>query len=161
MSIPKWQTVLLSRPRWLAFCVSFLPLMSVLMAMILSGGEQPPNPEPAPPTHAGAEPAPQQSPPVLFLLIMLTLLSAKVAGIIGSFRCWYYAWVYHALEFSLVIFLLGVFVVMGVLSIPLSIVGTFKVLMLALVVVFNLLLRGLWLDKQTKDRYHVARVTQP
>ncbi len=156
MNYQRCVQALCNNPRWLALGMSFLPIVSLVITIVVTG-EKPQNTE----AVASGQAEAQQGPPLWVLAILLTLFVGKLAAIIGSFKGWYYGWVYHVLEQSVLIFLIGLFLVMGVLSIPLSLVGLIKMVVLIAVILLNFVLRSAWLDKHTKDRYHVAVMTHP
>ncbi len=87
--------------------------------------------------------------------IFLALL-AKLAAIVGNVRRWYYGWVFHSIEIHLVIFIHVLLIVISVFSLPLTLVGLFKFLLLFMLLITNFQLQSYWSGRKVRDLYRVG-----
>lgn len=130
--------------------VSFFPLMSLFMSIALASGDSGSGPSP----EASASDV-SGSVSVLPILIMLLFLVIKVSAIVGSFRKWYYAWLYHSLELHLVIFIIGLFAVIATLNQPFNGSGFIRIIVIFLCLFINFRIKNYWLSNDNRGFYKV------
>lgn len=96
---------------------------------------------------------------ILSLGIVLLLILAKGAALIGNFRRWYYAWLFHSLELHLIIFILGLLAVVATLNQPFSILGFIKIISIFSCLLINFHIKNYWLSGNTRSLYRVSHYT--
>ena len=137
-----------TKSRLTAILITFFPLLSLIIAIgLMANGDGEKST-----AAANSETA---SPPLLIILLGLSLLATKIFAVISSIRLHYFGWVYHVLELHIVIFLLGLIVVLSTFNQSWDITGAIKLILAFLLTAVNLELKALWMGKRIQSSFRV------
>lgn len=139
---------------WISLAVAFFPIISLVASFLLLGGS-PQEPKGAPESDSGG-----LSLGILLVFFMAFLIVAiKLAAVIGNVMGWYYGWLLHILELNFVLFFVGIAMILSILTSEFSVEGGVRVVIGLCCLVINIKLKALWLGRDVRVRFDVARMT--
>ncbi len=137
-----------------SLAVAFFPIISLIVSFLLLGDSS---------QESQAAPARESGGLSIWILIALSMailiLAIKLAAILGNVMGWYYGWLLHILELNFALFFVGIAIILSIFTTEFSVEGGIKVVIGLCCLAINIKLKALWIGRDVRERFDVARMT--
>ncbi len=137
-------------PRILSWLMVVVPLISIVV--VFSSMLVPPEASVPAETDNGGSSG-------FLTLVIFSVLGLKLTAVVGVVKKWYFTWVYQLIEANFLVFLMGLLLIIGVLTLELSVVSGVKIALCFGLVFLNIKIKHHWLTRDTRGFYCVPHVT--